>query len=527
VFKKLMFLSFIAVIMTLNACSTAPVRKLDDGRSVYKTEDGSGIRREAVINGHVYDNKTGRPVKGASVEIKNANMGVGYYMVRTDGGGSFTVRDFIPHIQYVIEVAAEGYVTYTYTDRISAGSFDIRLEPEGILAGSVQDSEGSPLSGVELKLTESRYRDPGPARVKVYTTGADGSYRFNKLPEGGYAIAFAKSGYISETGRIKRVKAGETFRLPMKLFRPASVSGIITIKELGVPAQGIDVIAKGRSNHSVSSYHDGTFRMEDMKPGNYELHIRHQGFYSVDKRSITLKEGEDKKGVDYVVEPKKPEIQVYAYRYTFAPGNDLTFDLRTFRLETVTATVYSVPMSTFLRGRTEPDDVSPDREKFKKMARWKEPISNFEPYQWRYQQLSIKDPLQPGGYCLEVEGADSVVTRRYFTVTSVGVVVKRSEEKVFSYVTSLVSNEPLADASVVVFENLPEVKNRQTYYRSPERIEDLPVKIMARGKTGADGVVENALKLRISVRACPSSDGVTPSAIPGRLKGSSARRTST
>ncbi len=152
--------------------------------------------------------------------------------------------------------------------------------------------------------------------------------------------------------------------------------------------------------------------------------------------------------------------------------------------------------------------MSPDREKFKNMARWKEPISNFEPYQWRYQQLSIKDPLQPGGYCLEVEGADSVVTRRYFTVTSVGVVVKRSEEKVFSYVTSLVSNEPLADASVVVFENLPEVKNRQTYYRSPERIEDLPVKIMARGKTGADGVVENALKSahHLSVLAL-SSDG--------------------
>ena len=168
--------------------------------------------------------------------------------------------------------------------------------------------------------------------------------------------------------------------------------------------------------------------------------------------------------------------------------------MRTFRLETVTARIYQVPISTFLRGKSDPDSVDPAKENFKKVVEWKEAVNNFEPFQWRYQQLTIKDPLPTGGYCMEVEGAGSVISRKFFTVTSVGVVVKRSENSVFAYVTGLIDNEPLKGASVVVFENLPETRNRSVYYKTPQRIEELPVKIMASGKTGNDGVYQKNMK---------------------------------
>jgi len=71
-----------------------------------------------VIDGTVTDAATGKPVKGAVVEIKNANLGVGYYRLTTDSKGYFRVDDFIRHLRYRIEVTADGYVTCTRTEKI-------------------------------------------------------------------------------------------------------------------------------------------------------------------------------------------------------------------------------------------------------------------------------------------------------------------------------------------------------------------------------------------------------------------------
>ena len=252
------------------------------------------------------------------MEIKNANLGVGYYLVESDSSGYFTVRDFIPHVQYIMEAAADGYVSYTSQGRISPGVHDIYLDPEAVLSGTVTDSSGRPLAGVELKLDSSGYSRYGRMKPLFYTTGPDGKYRFTKLVQGSYVTGFSKSGYIPETLRIQRLKEGEVFRLPMKLYRPASISGRITIRGLDSPARAVDVVAKGRSNHSASTYQDGTYRLEEMKPGEYEIYVQHQGFYNPEKRRISLSEGEQKKGMDYIVEAKRPEVQVYSHRYTFA-----------------------------------------------------------------------------------------------------------------------------------------------------------------------------------------------------------------
>ncbi len=59
------------------------------------------------------------------------------------------------------------------------------------------------------------------------------------------------------------------------------------------------------------------------------------------------------------------------------------------------------------------------------------------------------------------------------------------------------TNEPVANASIVVFDNTPakpEARARRTATKPPERLEDLPVKIVHRGKTDASGVFHHALK---------------------------------
>ncbi|MDR3237922.1 MAG: carboxypeptidase regulatory-like domain-containing protein [Spirochaetia bacterium] len=487
-FKKIMIMMSL-LAAGFPACSTLPMFKTSDGKSVFS--QGAGIGGEIVLGGTVIDRRSGKPVKDASVEIKNSNLGVGYYLAKTDGSGSFTIRNFIPHIQYSIEVTAAGYVTYLSTEQIGKAKKEIYLDREAVVSGVIKDSSGAPISGADIRLDYGSYNNYG--KPLILSSAANGSYVFSKLKQGSYTISCSAPGYIPETLYIKDVKEGAEFSLPIVIFHPASISGKISISGLNVPAANVDVIAKGRNNHSASTYQDGSFKIDDVKPGAYQILVQHQGFNEPEKINVTIKEGESKTGLDYSLDIKPPEVQVYSYRYTFAPGNDLTFDLRTFRLESVNVSIYAVPVAVFLRGSSNPDSADPQKEKFKRVVHWDETMENFEPYEWLYRTLKVKDPLPTGGYCIEVKGAGSVISRKYFTVTSVGVVVKRSEQRVFAYVTNLVTNEPVRDASVAVFENTPvkEEESDSMYYKRLESVHELPVKILSSGKTGSDGIYQD------------------------------------
>jgi len=97
------------------ACATAGREVLPDGRTVYKKAPSSDLARSEVIEGTVIDAVTRKGIRGATVEIKNANMGMGYYRIETDSGGRFRVDEFIRHVRYRIEVSADGYVPYVTT----------------------------------------------------------------------------------------------------------------------------------------------------------------------------------------------------------------------------------------------------------------------------------------------------------------------------------------------------------------------------------------------------------------------------
>ena len=486
--KKILLLTVFSLSVILSACSSFQGSKTDDGRNLYS--QSGDIAGDVVLKGKVIDSKTQNPVKNAYVEIKNSNLGVGYYLSQTDSSGNFSIKNFIPYIQYNIEVTADGYVTYISSEKLDTEK-KIYLEQEAIITGAIKDSSGNPVKNADVSL---EYEADNGDEDRPLAISANGSYSFNKLRQGSYRLIVMSPGYISETLYIKSVRAGSEFALPVTLYRPASISGNIAVNGANVPAANIDVIAKGPANHSVSTYQDGSFKIDDMKPGSYELTVQHMGFREPKKRTIVIKEGESKTGVDYGLDAKNPEVQLSSYRYTFAPGNNLTFDLRTFRLESVTVAVYAVPVEVLLRGRNKPESADPVRDKFRKVTQWDESMNNFDPYTWLYAELTIKDPLPTGGYLIEVKGAGTVVSRKYFTVTSIGVVVKRSEQKIFAYITNLITNEPVKNASVAVFENTPTRQDGQEYYKTPDAIDELPVKTLAKGKTNADGIYQQQLQ---------------------------------
>ncbi|HPL15264.1 MAG TPA: carboxypeptidase-like regulatory domain-containing protein [Spirochaetota bacterium] len=136
--------ALIAIGVFFLSCDTAEVKRLSDGRSLYGG-DSKKLSGKSAIEGYVIDTVTKKGIKNAKVEIKNANMGVGYYLRETEWNGYFKIDDFIPYIKYMVEVSAEGYVTYTSTGAVSEGSHKIELRPESVLTGTVCNSRGEPL----------------------------------------------------------------------------------------------------------------------------------------------------------------------------------------------------------------------------------------------------------------------------------------------------------------------------------------------------------------------------------------------
>ena len=480
---------FLITAAALLSCSSAGVKKLDNGQSVFSGSTGRPDAKSS-IRGLVIDSVKGRAIEGARVEIKNANMGVGYYLRKTDRRGRFSVDDFLPHINYVIEVSADGFVTHRSTGDIAAGRRTIRLTPEAVLSGTVKDSAGNPLAGVSVKLKASHSRyGSSQRRPLIMETDARGDYSFTKLEHGQYMATFTAPGYITETAGIRNLRAGETFRLPMVMVRPATISGKVLITGLDAPAINVDVTAMGRHSHGTSTYQDGSYRIEDLKPGRYRLKISHQGFYGLTTSTVRVREGAQLTNMNYKVRPREPRAKVYAYRYTFAPGNRVEFNMRTLRLESVRVTIYSVPTGVYMQGGIDPDTLDPEKDGLKTVMQWNEPVRKFQPYQWRYQSVQVKKPLATGGYCVEVRGAGGVMNRKFFTVTSVGVIVKRTRDSIFAYATSLVTNRPVPGARVIVFDTSPKKKKgKRTRYRAPKNFEDLPVQVVMKGKTDMNGI---------------------------------------
>ncbi|HOP62203.1 MAG TPA: carboxypeptidase regulatory-like domain-containing protein [Spirochaetota bacterium] len=453
------------------------------------------LEQKAYIEGKITDSATGKPVKGAVIEIKNANRGVGYYKTESNWRGLYRIDNFIPYIKYEIEVSAKGYVSWTQTSSITSVKNDIRLTKESVISGTVKNSSGRVLPDVEVSLKPSYgyYNGAGgnyPTRPVFTKTDSKGNYRFNKLRAGPYLVTFTRGGYITETASLSGIKSAEDFRLQMVMYRPATVSGKVSIQGIDSPAVNINVNAGGRYNYSNITYRDGSFLLEDVKPGNYTLTLSHQGFNTIKVKNLKVREGKNRDNLKYSIKAKSPDIKIHSYRYTFTPGNEVEFNLRTLRLDTVHVKVYRVPVENFLADNRDPEDLNPARAGFKTVTEWEQGVKDFNPYEWMYFSVRVNKPLAAGGYCIEASGKGGILSRKFFTVTNLGVVVKRSPENISAYVTDLVQNRPLKNVTVVIYDHRFKKINNETYLNESQGIdiERLPVKVLGKGKTDKDGI---------------------------------------
>jgi dipeptidyl aminopeptidase/acylaminoacyl peptidase len=95
--------------------------------------------------------------------------------------------------EYKVIAQWESWFGYREPDPSRAGSFE----------GTVRDAEGQPLPGATVLVSTRR------GMTYATSTDAQGHYRIDKVPEGGYVPIAAKQGYKERTSESVKIKSGQ------------------------------------------------------------------------------------------------------------------------------------------------------------------------------------------------------------------------------------------------------------------------------------------------------------------------------
>ncbi|GGN71050.1 hypothetical protein GCM10010112_38010 [Actinoplanes lobatus] len=154
---------------------------------------------------------------------------------------------------------------------------NLALRPAGSLTGTVTGA-GVPLAGATVSLSGTATR--------AATTGADGGYRFGRLPAGDYRIRVTAFGYDTyETGVTITANDGSDVDAALATSRSGVVSG--QVSGAGAALAGATVALTG-TPVTVTTGADGGFRLA-APVGDYELTVRApNGCFAAATRSLTV-----------------------------------------------------------------------------------------------------------------------------------------------------------------------------------------------------------------------------------------------
>jgi protocatechuate 3,4-dioxygenase beta subunit len=245
------------------------------------------IERAHVIRGRVLFTD-GRPVPEASLDFhpldpqpdEAANDPAESY-AKGNADGSFEVGGLrAGRYQLVASINDE-----TRSDPVvaSAGStnVEIRLAPPRAIAGFVRFKDGAPVVGVEVSPWPDEATSKGRGfQMRAARTGADGSFRFDDMPDGTYNLvvgADRSPGLNVRFARLSGVKAGTT-DLVITLERGLSITGRIVGPDGAAPADAtVSCFPMNPAdpdeplNWGGAEVHDGGFEVLGLAPGKHWL----------------------------------------------------------------------------------------------------------------------------------------------------------------------------------------------------------------------------------------------------------------
>lgn len=264
--------------------SDATPVSVGDGADV--TGIDASLQSGGQISGTVSSGATGAALSGLWVFVIDSS-GDSVGSAQTDSNGTYTVSN-LPTGTYTVEFYGTGsYVSQYYNDESSYANADpvsvtagqvttginAAMLSNGAISGTVTDaSTGTPIAGASAYV----YDSSGSYPIASATTNASGTYTITGLSAGSYTVKFFATGYASSTyaGTVSVSLGTTTSGINAALSPDGAISGTVTDAGGQTGLASVSVTAYNASGSyvtSTTSSGDGSYTLNDLVPGTYEV----------------------------------------------------------------------------------------------------------------------------------------------------------------------------------------------------------------------------------------------------------------
>ena len=246
------------------------------------------------VSGRLTNSVTNEPVRKAQVSLHPDDPTRTVYTVATDAEGKFHVDNVDPG-RYTVEGVKEGFVRPDGPEIAidlkagkDASDVNLKLTPQGIIAGRVLDDEGEPVSGLMVMPMHSAYVNGHKQLVPVMNgmptqTNDLGEYRLSGLAPGRYYVHSTAHKLVDiQTGGEKAEDKEPQEALIPVFFPNAPDAASASQVEVGAGAEvrGIDLrLKKARAQNISGKVLDAAGN--PMKSGILMLYRRETGIMSI------------------------------------------------------------------------------------------------------------------------------------------------------------------------------------------------------------------------------------------------------
>ncbi|MFT5081594.1 MAG: hypothetical protein ACI9D0_001814 [Bacteroidia bacterium] len=219
------------------------------------------------------------------------------HAIEITGTDEFEVEN-LPLAGYSVHGQADGLngtSVNVLLERTSSSAYvTLNLSPAGFIAGQLVDYLGVPLEGVAVWLTKGTGGMFAPQTGAVETsTLADGTWRFDKVLDGSYSVAYGSltSPLIPPSTVSFRAPS---LTMPAPELPPLSTFTIQAVDETGSPVTGARVRGSGGggSAFDVTTNSNGEAILRHLRPGRYSVHCSHD-IYGEAQTQRRFRDGEN------------------------------------------------------------------------------------------------------------------------------------------------------------------------------------------------------------------------------------------
>ncbi|MBY0090740.1 carboxypeptidase regulatory-like domain-containing protein [Priestia aryabhattai] len=227
-----------------------------------------------ILRGSVFNEQTGQPIAGATLEVFDYTRGMIATIV-TDTFGFYEVSNLFPG-SYRLIASAQSYGAIVQEANIEAGQETILnffLPPNpGTIQGTISNRQtGELLSGASIIIRQ--FSPTGPI-IASLSTDQNGLFVLNNLAPGTYAVVALDTNFGSQAASVF-VESDVLSTVSISLVsNPGIVQGTLTNEQTGEPLTNAFVRVLDNNRviiQEVQTDTNGNYRVEGLAPGEYIL----------------------------------------------------------------------------------------------------------------------------------------------------------------------------------------------------------------------------------------------------------------